>query len=282
LLRTGPTSGNRPNLSISSLLVLAALTAFGAASQAPQAQTPTACGANASSTISTDRPQVTNASTVVPCGSLQFENGFEQIGSGGRQGFDAPETSVRFGITNKTELRLGVPNYLFHDNTGAAFANGASDLLLGFKQQLGPTHEFDVSLIPSVSIPVGANAISSHGYDPSLQVPWSRSLTKVWTLAGQLSLLAPTSGRRNVTGQASMYFDRALGSVWDAYVEYSGEFQQRGGPQHTLDFGTAYKISTHQQLDLHCNFGFAATVPSHAVGIGYSVRFQAIHAKSKS
>jgi hypothetical protein len=261
-----------------SLLASAALTAIAA-----HAQTPTPCGANAASTISTDRPQVTNASTVVPCGSLQFENGFEQTGSSGRQGFDAPETSVRFGITNKTELRLGVPNYLFHDNTGSAFATGASDMLVGFKQQFGPTHGFDISVIPSVSLPVGANAISSHGYDPSVQVPWSRSLTKVWTLAGQLSFFDPTNnGRRNATGQASMYFDRALGSVWDAYVEYSGVFAQRGGAQHTLDFGAAYKISTHQQLDLHCNFGFAATVPSHAVGVGYSVRFQLIRPKGKA
>jgi hypothetical protein len=248
---------------------------------AAQAQYP--CTPNPTSTISTDRPQITNASTVVPCGSLQFENGFEQTGSAHKQGFDAPETSIRFGIANKTELRLGVPNYLYQTNAGTAFANGASDLLLGFKQQLGPIHGFDVSIIPSVSLPTGANAISSHGYDPSLQVPWSRSLTKVWTAAGQLSLLDPTSsGQRNLTGQASMYFDRALGSVWDAFVEYSGQFPQRGGPQHTIDFGAAYKISPHQQLDLHCNFGFAATVPSHAIGIGYSVRFQPIHRKPKA
>jgi len=263
--------------------VLAVFAALIATSAMCQAQAPPACGANASSTISTDRPQITNTSTVVPCGSLQFENGFEQTGSAGHQGFDAPETSVRFGIANKTELRLGLPNCLFHDNTGSAIANGASDLLLGFKQQLGPTHGFDVSLIPSVSLPVGANAISSHGYDPSVQVPWSRSLTKMWTVAGQLSLFDPTSiGRRNVTGQASVYFDRALGSVWDAYVEYSGAFAQRGGPQHSVDFGAAYKISPHQQLDLHCNFGFASAIPSHAIGLGYSVRFQLIRAKGKT
>jgi hypothetical protein len=238
------------------------------------------CGANASSTISTDRPQITNSSVVVPCGSLQFENGFQQIGSAGRQGFDLPETSIRFGIASKTELRLGVPDYFHNTDTGSAFASGAGDLLIGLKQQLGPAHGFDVSVIPSVSLPTGSNALSSHGYDASVQVPWSRSLTKVWALSGQLALFDPTQGaQRNVTGQAAIYFDRALGSVWDAYVEYAGEFAQRGGPQHTVDFGAAYKISPHQQLDLHCNFGFAAALPTHAIGAGYSVRFQVIHAK---
>jgi hypothetical protein len=66
---------------------------------------------------------------------------------------------------------------------------------------------------------------------------------------------------------------------WDAYVEYSGSFPQRGSPQHEIDFGTAYKISPHQQLDFHCGFGLSSAATDHSVGFGYSVRFQRIHAK---
>jgi hypothetical protein len=40
------------------------------------------CGSDAQSTISTDRPQITASSIVVPCGSLQFENGFAVTGNG--------------------------------------------------------------------------------------------------------------------------------------------------------------------------------------------------------
>jgi hypothetical protein len=153
---------------------------------------------------------------------------------------------------------------------------------IGFKQQLGPTHGgFDLSLIPSVSLPTGAKAISSHGYDPSVQLPWSRALTKTWTAAGMFSTAWPTQGpSRNLTGLASMYFDRQLTQPWDAYVEYSSSFPQRGGPQQQIDFGTAYKISPHQQLDFHCGFGLSATVPDHTIGIGYSIRFQAFRSRA--
>jgi hypothetical protein len=84
----------------------------------------------------------------------------------------------------------------------AESATGLGDLSVGFKQQLGPTRGgFDVSLIPSVSLPTGANLISSHGYDPTVQLPWSRALTKTWTAAGMFSLMWPTEGaRRNLTG----------------------------------------------------------------------------------
>jgi hypothetical protein len=239
------------------------------------------CGANAQSPIATDRPQITSSSVVIPCGSLQFENGFQETGNGGQQSFDLPETSVRFGIANKTELRFAAPDSFFNDDTVPGFATGFGDLSLGFKQQLEPTRGgFDASLIATVSLPTGANLISSHGYDPTVQLPWSRSLTKNWTAAGMFSLMWLTEGaRRNLTGQSSVYLDGQLTPSWDAYVEYSGAFPQRGGPQHMIDFGTAYKPSPHQQLDFHCGFGLSAATPDHSIGFGYSVRFQVIRSR---
>ncbi len=237
------------------------------------------CGDGAQTPISTDRPQVTNSSVVVPCGSLQFENGVQVTGAGGQHGPDFPETSVRFGIARKTELRFATPNYFRNDPT-ASGANGFSDLALGFKQQLGPVRGFDVSVVGSVSLPTGANALSSHGYDATVQLPWSRALTKAWTLAGQVGVAWPTeSGRHDATGQASVYFDRQLTAPLDAYVEYSGDYPQRGGPQHLIDFGAAYKPRPHQQLDVHCGFGLSAAAPDYVVGVGYSVRFQIIRSK---
>jgi hypothetical protein len=238
------------------------------------------CGSDAASAISTDRPQVTNSSVVVPCGSLQFENGLQFTGSAGQRGYDVPETSVRFGVLKKTELRLGVPEYFRTPNAGGGFSDGAGDMSVGFKQQLGPVRGFDVSVIGAVSLPTGADAISSHGYDAAVQAPWSRALSTNWTAAGMLSVLWPTiSGRHDATGQASVYFDRQVTAKLDAYAEYAGEFPQRGGPQHSVDFGTAFKPTPHQQIDVHGGVGLSAAVPDYTVGAGYSVRFQLIHAK---
>jgi hypothetical protein len=238
-----------------------------------QTATPYRCGADASTSIATDRPQITNSSIVVPCGSLQFENGFQLTSASGQRTYDLPETAVRLGIARRSELRLTVPDYFRNPN-------GFGDLAVGFKQQLGPLHGFDLSVIPTLSLPSGANAISSHGYGPSIQFPWSRSLPHGWTLAGQLGLLDPTqSVRHNLTGEASLYIDRQLTAPWDAYVEYSGEYPQRGGPQHILDFGTAYKPTPHQQLDLHAGVGLSAEVADYSVGFGYSVRFQLLRPK---
>ena len=238
------------------------------------------CGAGAQSAIATDRPQVTNSSIVVPCGSLQLENGLQVTGSSGQRSVDVPETSVRFGIARKTELRFMAPDYFHNASTSSGLLSGVGDVSLGVKQQLGPRAGFDFSVIPSVSFPTGSDALSSRGYDPAMQLPWSRSLTKAWTAAGQFGIGWPTqSTRRNVMGQSSLYFDRQLTSLVDVYLEYSGVFPQRGGPQHLIDFGAAYKPTPHQQLDLHCGFGLSSASPDYAIGFGYSARFQVIRSK---
>lgn len=239
------------------------------------------CGADAQSPISTDRPQITEASTVVPCGSLQLENGFAEADSGRKWGLDLTETWTRWGVPARGEARFALPEYFRNAATASGFSSGASDVVLGYKQQLGPTHGFDVSVIPSLSFPTGSSGISSHGYDPSLQVPWSRSLSKNWTAAGMFSVAWPTQpSGRNTTGQASVYFDRQITNPWDAWAEYSGSFPQRGGPAHILNMGASYKPTPHQQIDFHFIYGLSAAAPDYSVGLGYSVRFQLVRVKT--
>lgn len=234
------------------------------------------CGADAATPISTDRPQVTEASTVVPCGSLQLENGLAVSSAAGEHDVDLSETWVRVGLTGRGEFRVAVPEY-FSDNGGFS---GASDMVLGYKQQLGPVKGVDFSLIPSLSVPVGTRGITSGGYDPSLQAPWSRALSKNWTAAGMLAFYDPTQPNgRNPTGQGTVYLDRQITGPLDAWMEYAGTFPSRGGPQHVLNVGTSFKLTPQQQIDFHVAFGLSAAAADYSVGVGYSVRFQFVKAK---
>jgi len=226
--------------------------------------------------IATDRPAVTNSSVVVPAGSLQAENGFLETSSQGQNVLDGPQSLVRFGVAKRTELRFTVPDY-FH-NLSAGSGSGFGDVAIGVKQQLGPTPgKFDVSVILFLSFPTGANTVSSGGYDPGLQVPWSRALSANWTAAGMFSVYWPTQGRtRNVTGESTFLLDRQLTKPWDAFIEYAGDFPEVGAPRHLLHFGTALKITKQQQVDFHVGVGLSSAAADHLVGIGYSFRFQAI------
>jgi Putative MetA-pathway of phenol degradation len=232
-----------------------------------------------SSPITTDRPSVTNSSVVVPFGSLQAENGFLETSNQGQSIFDGPDTLVRLGVATKTELRFTVPDYYYDLNAAGGRSTGFGDLAIGVKQQLGPTPGgFNVSAILFVSFPTGAYGVSSGGYDPGLQVPWSRGLSAKWTAAGMFSLYWPTQGRaRNLTGESTILFDRQLTGPWDAFVEYAGDFPERGGSRQLLHFGTALKITKRQQLDFHFGVGLSSAAVDHFIGVGYSFRFQAFH-----
>jgi hypothetical protein len=152
---------------------------------------------DATAPIATDRPAITNSSVVVPASSFQAENGFLETTSQGQSVIDGTETLVRFGITKRTELRFTAPDYFYNLNTGDDLDSGFGDVALGVKEQLGPTlGKFDVSVILFLSFPTGTNMVSSGGYDPGLQLPWSRALSANWTAAGMFSMYRPTQEAR--------------------------------------------------------------------------------------
>jgi hypothetical protein len=231
---------------------------------------------DAAEPITTDRPAVTNSSVVVPSGSLQTENGFLDTRSQGHSVIDGPESLVRFGVARRTELRFTVPDYFYNLTTNGG--SGFSDFAVGVKEQLGPTPgKFDISVILFLSFPTGAKTVSSGGYDPGLQVPWSRALSANWTAAGMLSVYWPTQSRtRNLTGESTFLLDRQLTKPWDAFVEYASDFPEFGGPRNLLHFGTALKITKQQQIDFHVGVGLSSAAVDHLIGIGYSFRLQAI------
>jgi hypothetical protein len=96
---------------------------------------------------------------------------------------------MRYGLGGHTELRVSAPDDYYDAVSGTGVGSGFGDLAFGIKQQFGPTPGgFDVSLIAFLSAPTGAKEVSSQGYDPGLQLPWSRKLSANWSAGGQRGL----------------------------------------------------------------------------------------------
>jgi hypothetical protein len=225
---------------------------------------------NSETPISTDRPSITNSSVVVPRAGFQVENGLLATSSQDQYTIDFPETALRFGLFNKTELRLSVPNYFLSTQQGSPA--GFGDVAAGIKQQFGPiAGNFNFSVIAFLSFPTGAVAISSHGYDPALQLPWSYQLPKNWTAGGQAAFYWPSQmGRHSFTGEVTFFCDHQLTKPWNAFIEYAGDFPESGGSRQLLHFGTAYKVAPRHQIDLHVAAGLSKSAPDFFIGAGYS------------
>ena len=221
--------------------------------------------------IITDRPDVTDASTVVPRGSLLGENGATFTRDHHTRAIDATQSMLRLGVASRTELRLGIPEYLANFDKGRS---GFGDISAGFKQQLGPLPgDFDLSVIMAVSLPTGARGVSSGGYDPSIKFPWSRELTGPWSVGGMFSLFWLTEeGRRNLTGQPTFYVERQITKAADVFVEYAADYPEHGAPRPIFHTGAAYRITPTNQIDLHIGLGLTRAAPDFFIGIGYSFR----------
>lgn len=223
--------------------------------------------------IVTDRPDVTESSIVVPKGNVQFENGITWTKQRHENAIDFSETLVRVGLLNRTELRLVLPNYLA--NLAASSPSGFGDIVIGGKQQLGPfPGHFDLSVIVAVSLPTGADRVSSHGFDPFVKFPWSKDIGKRWSIGGMQSVFWNTQGgRRNMTWESTFTAEREMTTRWSLFAEYAGDFPRLTGSQQIAHFGTTYRITPNQQIDSHFGFGLSASSLGHFVAVGYSIRF---------
>lgn len=254
---------------VSSILLVAALIA--GASVAFAADT---CPDSATE-ISTDRPDVTNSSTVVPYGSLQVENGVDWTVRQRSDVISGSETRIRLGVARCTEVLADVPTYFYSLNGRAS--SGFSDLVVSVKRELPVPFGFRLSATSGLGFPTGARKISSHGYDPYIQFPWSRRIGDDWSIHGMFTITWFTSQHRsNPTFEPTLSLERKLGPDADLFVEYVGDYPNHARPAQILDGGGSWRVTRLQQLDFHVGFGLNSSSPDHFFGIGYSFRLDGL------
>jgi hypothetical protein len=225
--------------------------------------------------ISTDRPDVTNSSVVVPYGSLQVENGVDWTIRQRSDVISGTTTRLRLGVAQCTEVLADVPTYFYSLNGRAS--SGFSDLVVSVKRELPVPLGFHLSATGGLGFPTGASKISSHGYDPYIQIPWSRRITDDWSLHGMFTVTWLTSQHTiNPTFEPTLSLERGLGLTGDAFVEYVGEYPNHTRPSQILDAGGSWRVTKVQQFDFHVGFGLNSSSPNHFFGIGYSFRLDGL------
>jgi hypothetical protein len=155
--------------------------------------------------IVTDRPDVTESAIVVPPWSLQVENGVTWTLQSGQRTVSGTESLLRLGVAPGMELRFGLPDYVLNLSTGR-LPDGFNDLSVGFKQQVGPLPGgIALSIIVAATLPTGTRGITTGGIDPFLKLPWSKELSRGWSIGGMQSLFwTSRNGYRNPTWEPTL------------------------------------------------------------------------------
>src|SRR5260370_18293698 len=136
--------------------------------------------------ISTDRPDVTNSSLVVPAGSLQIENGVNFSARDGGRFVDGTNTRLRLGIAQCLELLVDTPTYFA--NFRGPGNSGFSDLAPPLKWQISPVPgKVDLSAVVCLAMPSRSTGTAGRRPETSLPFPRSEELPRLGGSGGPFS-----------------------------------------------------------------------------------------------
>jgi hypothetical protein len=230
----------------------------------------------ASAPITTDRPDITNSSVVVPVGSLQNENGWNVSRHDGSDVFDGSNSRWRLGIAPCLEVLIDLPNYV--GTFRSAGPSGFGDVAPAVKWQISPLPgKVDLSMTAGAGLPTGAAAIAGRGVQPYLQFPWSVELHDGWAITGMVTnFFTPDDPVSRYNNQSTFVIEKEFAERGFLFVEYVGDFPLRGGPEHLLNSGGGYRVTETQQIDVHIGVGLNRNAPDYVVGIGYSFRLDGL------
>lgn len=239
--------------------------------------------------IATDRPGFLFSSLTVGRGVFQVELGLPAItwsdvgiADGDLQTYALP-VSLRYGLSDTVELRLGSPALFSHarlDSSGETLSDdGFGDLEVGLKWHAldadGAAPSF--ALIPSVVLPVGETGFSVEepAYLVNAIAEWT--LVNGWGASGLAGLRFGDTGEetfREWTVAAGLGHALPI-PEWSAYAEAALVANDLGDGFEAPFLGAGFKrlIGSDFQLDLSVDRGFSDETPDWLFGFGLSGRF---------
>lgn len=214
---------------------------------------------NASAPLVTDRPDATEAPTVVPQESLQVETGgfytsfkdndFKE------ENFTYNTMLLRYGLLDNFELRLGwnleQRTVTFPDNASIDFETSFSPLLLGMKVAITQEKGWlpEIGLIGHIFLPFPVNKeIRPEFTSSDFRFAFNHTLSEKSGLAYNIG-----AQWGNDSPEIAYIYTLAYGySITDklgAYIELYGDFPEDNGANHFWDAGLTYAVAPLVQLD---------------------------------
>ncbi|HTA66212.1 MAG TPA: transporter [Xanthomonadaceae bacterium] len=222
-----------------------------------------------------DRPGFGFASSVLPAGSFDWEQGLPDMerdsGDGAHSTFYTADTEVRVGIGSNLELQLHTSawNELdFHAPGASGSVSGAGDTALGLKWAPPlSSKDWTLSVLGLVSFDTGSNDFTA-GHDvATLALEATRDLGGGHTLAFNATV---NHGDGQTTWSAAANFGFPIQGNLSGYMQ-AGHFGGDGIDSSLAGAGLVWLIGNRVQFDLGANAGLTNRSPDYQAGFGISV-----------
>lgn len=230
------------------------------------------------SPIVTDRPDFTESAVTVPGGRMQIEAGATYADEAGVDGLSGGEVLLRGGLSERLELRVGIPSYLTaSDDRGFGDANLGAKVALFAPAEGASRAVPTVGLIVGSTLPTGTGGFQADGWQPEAKLLLAWTVTDRFAVASNLNYarVSEAGGVRYGEPSASLSGAFAITDVVGSYVEAFGFAPDvAGAPRPTyLNGGLTWLLSPDFQLDARVGVGVADAPDSRFVGLGLSRRW---------
>ena len=209
-----------------------------------------------SQTIATDRPSaLTENSTSLYKNGIQLDSGFLiQLDSGETQPISAPNLLLRYGLTEKTELRLMNDVLVDEENVELGVWT------IGAKIQLYKSDKVNLSVLPSIQIPSIYDDIGSLSEQPiNAKVIGNYVVSK----ANSVGYTIGYTFNNNQIGY-SLFLGHNFSDKISTFIELYGF-----NDQLNIDAGLAYLIQDKLQFDAYFGTGLNNKMVFASVGLSY-------------
>ena len=209
-----------------------------------------------SQSIATDRPSaLTENSTSLYKNGIQLESGFLiQLNSGETQPISAPNLLLRYGLTEKTELRLMNDVLVDEENVELGVWT------IGAKIQLYKSDKVNLSVLPSIQIPSVYDDIGSLSEQPiNTKIIGNYVVSK----ANSVGYTVGYTFNNNEIGY-SLFLGHNFSDKISTFIELYGF-----NDQLNIDAGLAYLIQDKLQFDAYFGTGLNNKMVFASVGLSY-------------
>jgi len=231
--------------------------------------------------LTTDRPDFTESTSIVPRGHFQIEGGTTVARIEDVDSTAFGELLVRIGTGERWETRIGVGSYS-RVETPFGDVSGLEDPSVGIKFRftgdsgdLGPGQP-EVALIVLTSIPEGDEELTDDEWVPEAKLALAWGLTERLSLSSNVNYAYAVDGddrlhQIGATLSGGISITDRLGSFleWYGFSEETND----GPSTHYVDGGVTWLINNDLQVDARVGTGLNDADPDWFVGVGAGVRW---------
>lgn len=229
------------------------------------------------SPIETDRPDASEAASLVPRHYFQMEHGFKIEDTNPGFIYSYPSSLWRYGVNDHFEIRL-ITEYITIQDKPDPDLSGFLPLALGFKTKIADQRGIlpQIGLITHLTFPgVVSEDFETTYFAPDLRLAFQHRVSDFFSVSYNAGAKWNGEG-----GEPDFLYSLSAGiAITDRlglFGEIYGQTPQRddSDPEFRADAGFSYLIGNDFLLDLSAGTGLSSDAVEEFVAFGFSYRFK--------